>query len=385
MSSRYQLSWVLSCGWVLFAVEACGEPSTASQQSTSPDGALDDALEASVGESSSTCSPSVCDGCCDLTGVCRLGLMDATCGKGGVSCVDCRSSAKACMQGACQIPSDAGPDAHTDATMDVSAPTDAAADTGAETDALDDHPHDATTVDGACLLCNGHCVSSCMTECIPPLVPEYLSYECQGTCVGFDDLGCCPCPPNQQRCRIGYAYSCVSDCLTECTGSPDTCSWGYCESAGGCPTHDNCAKCNDTEAMCDQSHSCVNACSECSQAPFRCASEQNALTSAFYCRADIWDCNWLYVTDQRVRCPDGTLVDECGSCAVAGSLYSCSLSKVCVSDCASCSNEGRPETTLCGDVCVDLQTEFLHCGTCSVTCERQVPPYYSTCTGGVCL
>ncbi len=43
------------------------------------------------------CTPTSCPlGCCDGTGVCQDGFLDAQCGSGGIACLDCTSSSTTC-------------------------------------------------------------------------------------------------------------------------------------------------------------------------------------------------------------------------------------------------------------------------------------------------
>ena len=71
------------------------------------------------------CSASTCEGCCDATGVCRIGTANDACGAKGGSCAVCAS---ACMAGACAVTGggmDAGSsmDAGTTCQPSTEAPT----------------------------------------------------------------------------------------------------------------------------------------------------------------------------------------------------------------------------------------------------------------------
>lgn len=48
-----------------------------------------------------TCGPASCPGCCDGD-TCVYGNQDAACGTGGAACVDCSSSHRSCITGACE-------------------------------------------------------------------------------------------------------------------------------------------------------------------------------------------------------------------------------------------------------------------------------------------
>jgi hypothetical protein len=90
-----------------------GHAEAAAPDAASPDasavvdaGAPSDASEVPDGY---VCGPGTCSGCCTSTGGCAGGQSVNTCGVGGASCKDCKSSG-ACSAGACSTPvKDAAP------------------------------------------------------------------------------------------------------------------------------------------------------------------------------------------------------------------------------------------------------------------------------------
>lgn len=75
----------------------------------------------------STCSPSTCDGCCDASGVCKLGNTAEACGTKGAACLVCSGTCGS--NGACSVVG-GGEDAGTDAGMMSMCPMGATPPTG---------------------------------------------------------------------------------------------------------------------------------------------------------------------------------------------------------------------------------------------------------------
>jgi hypothetical protein len=71
-------------------------------------GALQVAEQASKGQSTPSCDPRTCGGCCDLADRCVDGTADRACGRGGSVCLDCAANGhQVCGEGACS-PTSAG-------------------------------------------------------------------------------------------------------------------------------------------------------------------------------------------------------------------------------------------------------------------------------------
>jgi|GEM_PF-2506918 len=145
------------------------------------------------------------------------------------------------------------------------------------------------------------------------------------------------------------------NCSVECGEGFDDCGFGYCTDVSD--DVNNCGACDN---VCDlpnvDQHDCVA--SACTIVSCDTDFDDCDATDATGCEADL-------LTDR----------DNCGSCGTA-----CAADEIC--DAGSCVGCPAGEV-VCGNSCIDTDTNPAHCGACDAACDLANVDQHG-CVGGVC-
>lgn len=130
----------------------------------------------------------------------------------------------------------------------------------------------------------------------------------------------------------------------------------------------------------DGEHNCGSCNHDCTALP-RVTGNVSCVSGV--CQFDGAACakGWLHCeADPELGCEtDATQPTNCGGCGVQ-----CSVSEPMCSN-GTCVSGCQPAApTLCGQSCVDLQSDALHCGTCEKACTTNIARAQPTCARGSC-
>ncbi|MGV3622702.1 MAG: hypothetical protein ACO1OB_17925 [Archangium sp.] len=183
------------------------------------------AFASSCGTTSTACSASNCQGCCDQTGTCQPGVTNNTCGAAGSMCQFC-SGTQVCTAGQCVTSGNTG--GGNGGGAGGGSATGGGTATGGGS---------GTTDGGACG--PGNCAGCCSTS--GACVMQQSANRC-----GIGGNACAPCPGGNS-CNSGVCTAC-NGCIDNNTGA---CAIGA--SVGACGSGGNAC------AVCDaQTQACVN-------------------------------------------------------------------------------------------------------------------------------
>jgi hypothetical protein len=268
---------------------------------------------------------------------------------------------------------------------------------------------DAGDVCDAGEICNGS--GQCDLSCQPGLL------DCDGTCVDpMTDRRYCgateTCSGEQAGTLCGPGEVCngAGECelscqpgLVNCNGTcidPET-DRAHCGAAGSCEGEDQGEKCAAGE-ICNGAGACELSCQkgliDCDGTCIDPMTDRNHCGAAYDCKAQFEGeaCDPGKICDGtgscELSCQDG-LIDCEGTCinpmtdrdhcGASGSCYGdlagapCEGNDLCVDgECRAACPEG---TSACGGLCVDVDGDEEHCGSCDTVCAVG-----EVCTGGNC-
>jgi hypothetical protein len=319
-------------------------------------------------DTSTTCDPTQCQGCCNTRGQCVEGFSDKACGKEGETCTKCEEGAS-CYLGQCStLP--CGPTA---------CPT------------------------GCChgnLCLAGDALGACGRGGMPCFICDSNQLCQSGMCVDQPcDAQTCPdgccfngvCMPGTNRAVCGHSgkacesckdgVQCIDEQCQVVACGPSSCP-GCCTSKGNCEGGEGegyCGKGGKACVSCAEKQTCVSG--SCLQAIKEC----NATTCPDGC------CN------SQGNCIEQSTKSTCGihgeACTPCGSNEECVAGKcTCtVNSCSGCceGNQCKPgdRNDLCGEGGQSCQicsaTDQCVNGVCSNTCSWSTCPT-GCCLGGVC-
>jgi hypothetical protein len=362
-------------------------------------------LAAACGDDSSgSCGPGTCSGCCTASGRCVPTPTVTNCGKGGKLCVAC-GTGEQCLSGTCQatqectksncptgccqgdecLPGDNPNACGADGDYCQACGPDKTCSNGKCVGA----PCDATTCPNGCCY-NGSCfpgdnaslcgkggapcqacsqTQSCIEQACTTGGPCDATTCASGCCLNGEcqpGTGLNACGKGGGPCvKCGSGEQCKDQVCQKVTCGPTTCPNGCCDQAGNCQPGTSGPLCGKGGAQCQacgpnqacQSQTCVNipppACS-----PTTCPNG---------------------CCDQAGKCQPGTSTTACGKggapCQACGTNLACSNQK-CTCTPASCSN-GCCQ----GDTCRS-GTESSACGKNGAPCQACQSPM--TCLNQVC-
>lgn len=200
---------------------------------------------------------------------------------------------------------------------------------------------------------------------------------CVDTSTDPANCGSCgnACPVTAPICVAGGCSATCPTALLLCTGKcvnaatdPSNC--------GGCGNVCESGVCTNGHCACDAGQmDCGAGCVDITANPNRCGECTNRCDATQFCTASTCECRPGLVAGNNRTCTDpNSNPAACGGGAPCGQPTPLCQNGGCV---ATCTN---PDTQ-CGQSCVDLQNDPLHCGGCDRVCENNQVCVQGECRG----
>ncbi|MDY0002969.1 MAG: hypothetical protein RBU30_16840 [Polyangia bacterium] len=308
-----------------------------------PGEACDDGNQLPGDGCSPACTLETCDqqscplGCCDITGICRDGTQDSSCGAGGAPCRSCESEARICQDHACQEPGACSP-GDTLPCGNCGLRACGSGGLWGICDAQGACSPGQVVVTGACGNC-GELSRSCQLDC------TYSGLEClaEGECVpGAVEQGasCGSCSVEERQCD-----------LYTCTFGPWNCVSHQECSPGAVETGASCGNCGQETRTCG---------TDCTFPEWQCAGEGECApgsTSTQGC------------TCGQKTCGTGCLWGPCQTFSETCNGIDDNCNGVCDDGFACCRGSTEACTTSCGSQSTRTCSTSCAWGSCQVPAE----------------